>query len=231
MPKISIDAFDGGRFDAYLARPARTPAAGILVIQEIFGVNQVMRDLCDGFAAQGYIALCPDIFWRQEPGIELTDKTEANWQRAFQLYGGLDVDNGIEDLKSALEALRRLDGSTGKAGCVGYCLGGKLAYLMACRSDADASVGYYGVAIESDLGEARMIARPLLLHIAGEDEYVPKEAQAAIHQALDPNPLVTLYDYPGCNHAFARVGGQHWDAEAAAAANQRSADFFKRHLA
>ncbi|HZS83118.1 MAG TPA: dienelactone hydrolase family protein [Stellaceae bacterium] len=230
MAEVTIKAADGGSFSGYAAMPAGGTGAGILVIQEIFGVNKVMRDLVDGFAAQGYVALCPDLFWRQQPGIQLTDKTEAEWARAFELYKGFDEAKGVADLKASLAHLRGLPACTGKVGTVGFCLGGKLAYLMATRSDADCNIGYYGVAIEKALDEAAKITKPLMLHIAEKDEYCPPGAQQQIKAALGRNPRVTIHSYPGMNHAFARVGGQHYDKAAADTANRRSAEFFKAHL-
>jgi len=230
MSELTIRAADGGSFSGYLATPKNGKGPGILVIQEIFGVNQVMRDITDGFAAQGYVALCPDLFWRQEPGIQLTDKTEAEWARAFQLYQGFDEAKGVDDLKASLAHLRGLPACTGKAGSVGYCLGGKLAYLMATRSDADCNVGYYGVGIDKALDEASKLTRPLMLHIAEKDEFCPPEAQAQIKAVLGKNPKVTIHSYPGVGHAFARPGGEHYDKAAAETANQRTAAFFKQHL-
>ncbi|MEJ2027514.1 MAG: dienelactone hydrolase family protein [Limibacillus sp.] len=229
MSKMTVSTPDGS-FDAYVALPAQTPAPGILVIQEIFGVNQVMRDICDGLAAQGYVACCPDIFWRIEPGIDITDKTEAEWARAFELFGAFDVEKGVEDLKASLAALRDHDATNGKAGTVGYCLGGKMAFLMATRSDADCNVSYYGVGLDELLGEAENITKPTLLHIASEDQFVPKEAQEKIKAALSGHPQVTLHLYEGQDHAFAREGGAHYDAEAAKLANERSTACFKQNL-
>lgn len=232
MPKrdVLITAEDGGTFSAYLASPKLGAGPGIVVIQEIFGVNAGMRQICDDYAAQGYFAICPDIFWRQEAGIQLTDKTQAEWKKAFALYQGLDVALGVADLRSTLDYARAIPGATGKAGATGYCLGGKLAYLMACRTDADASVAYYGGGIHELLDEAKKIKHPLMLHLAEEDEYIDKAAQKAIHTALDGHKLVEIYDYPGVNHAFARPNGQHYDRQAAELANSRSAAFFARHL-
>jgi carboxymethylenebutenolidase len=230
VSELTIRAADGGSFSGYLATPKSGKGPGILVIQEIFGVNKVMRDIADGFAAQGYAALCPDLFWRQEPGIQITDKTEAEWARAFQLYQGFDEAKGVDDLKATLAHLRALPACTGKVGAVGYCLGGKLAYLMATRSDAECSVGYYGVGIDKALGEAGKIARPLMLHIAEQDQFCPPEAQQAIKAALGRNPNVTIHSYPGVDHAFARSGGEHYDKAAAESANKRTAEFFKQHL-
>ncbi len=229
MPDITIRIPDGS-FSAYLALPKQTPAPGVLVIQEIFGVNKVMRALSDSFAAKGYVALCPDLFWRQEPGVQLTDKTDAEWQRAFQLMQGFNQTKGVEDLIAALEHLRQRGESTGKAGTVGYCLGGKLAYFMATRSTADCNVSYYGVGIETVLEESAAITKPLLMHVAEKDQFVPPEAQRTIIDTLSKNPRIEMHVYAGSDHAFAREGGAHWDAAAAKLANQRTDAFFAKYL-
>lgn len=229
MPDITVNGRDGD-FSAYLSVPASGAGPGLLVIQEIFGVNRSMREMCDDFAAQGFVALCPDTFWRQEPGIQITDKTEEEWKKAFELFQGFDVDKGVEDLKDSLAALRDLDACNGRAGSVGYCLGGKLAFLMATRSDADCSVGYYGVGLDELLGESDRIDNPLMLHVAEADEYCPPEVQEKLREALAPHPQVTLHFYPGMPHAFARAGGIHYNADAATLANGRTYDFLKQHL-
>ncbi|MDH3231858.1 MAG: dienelactone hydrolase family protein [Alphaproteobacteria bacterium] len=229
MPDITINGRDGD-FSAYLSVPAGGSGPGLLVIQEIFGVNSSMRRMCDDFAAQGLVALCPDIFWRQEPGIQITDKTDEEWQRAFQLFQGFDVDKGVEDLKDTLAALRGLDACSGKAGSVGYCLGGKLAFLMATRSDADCNIGYYGVGLDELVGEAGSISRPMMLHVAEADEYCPRETQENLRAAFADSALVTLHSYPGMPHAFARVDGIHYHAEEAGLANGRTFAFLKQNL-
>jgi carboxymethylenebutenolidase len=228
--EITIRAHDGGSFMAYLARPAAGKGPGVVVIQEIFGVNKVMRGIADGLAEAGYLALCPDLFWRQEPGIQLTDQSDKEWARAFELFQGFDVDNGVRDIASTIAHLRKLPGCSGKVGAVGYCLGGRLAYLAATRTDSDASVGYYGVYIQEHLAEAKSIGKPLMLHVAEEDEFVPKAAQEKIFAGLAGHKLVTIHRYPGMGHAFARVGGKHYDKASAELANKRSLDFFKQHL-
>jgi carboxymethylenebutenolidase len=230
MADVTIRAADGGSFSAYLATPKSGKGPGILVIQEIFGINKVMRDTADAFAANGYVAMCPDLFWRQEPGVQLTDKSEAEWKRAFQLMQGFDQAKGVEDMKATVSALRKHAACTGKVGSVGYCLGGRLAYMMATRSDTDANVGYYAVNLPDILGEAKNIQKPLLLHIAEKDQFVPPEAQAKVKGALNGNKLVTIYSYPGADHAFARIGGQHYDKKSADQANQRTAEFLKKNL-
>jgi carboxymethylenebutenolidase len=230
MPEVTVKAADGGSFSAYLATPSAPNGSGVVAIQEIFGVNKVMRDICDDLAAQGYIALCPDLFWRQEPGIQLNKYDEAEWAKAFKLFGGFDQDKAVDDIKSTLAVLRKAKGFSGKAGAVGYCLGGRMAYLTACRTNIDAAVGYYGVGIDGLLDGAKNIRVPLVLHIAEEDGFVDKQAQARMHAGLDGNPHVTLYDYPGADHAFARKGGDHYDAAAAKLANDRTATFFRTKL-
>jgi carboxymethylenebutenolidase len=230
MATVTITAADGGRFNAYLARPASGSGPGILVIQEIFGVNAVMRQICDDLAAQGYVALCPDLFWRQEPGVDITDKSQAEWDKAFALMNGFNETAGVEDLIASLAALRDLPECSGRAGALGYCLGGRLAFLMATRSDVDCAVSYYGVALDKLLGEASAITRPLMLHIAEKDRFVPPEAQAEIRARMASLPTVTVHTYPGLDHAFARVGGEHYDAAGATLANDRTAAFLQTHL-
>lgn len=230
MPNLTIPAKDGGSFDAYIAIPETTPAGSVIVIQEIFGINQGIREKCDWLASEGFIACAPDLFWRIEPGIELSDQKPEELERAFQLFGEFDIDLGIEDLKATYHTLKGHANSNGKVGCLGYCLGGKLAYLMACRSDVDVSVGYYGVGIEGMLEDAQNIKNPLALHIACKDGFVPPEAQAAIHSKLDSNPLITLHDYKEMDHAFTRVGGDNYDEQAAQLADTRSIDFLRKNL-
>lgn len=219
-----------GEFAAYLARPAAARAPAIVVIQEIFGVNAVMRAIVDDVAAQGFLAICPDLFWRIEPGVDITDQSEAEWKKAFELYNAFDVDAGVKDIAATIARVRDDAGSTGKVGAVGFCLGGLLAFLTATRTDVDAAVGYYGVGIESRLAEADKLADPLMLHIAEEDQFVPKSARAMIVAALRNHPQVQLFTYPGRDHAFARKGGEHYDAADAAKANERTYAFLKKAL-
>jgi carboxymethylenebutenolidase len=223
---ITITAHDGGEFGAFIAYPdGDLPAPAVVVIQEIFGVNDTMRKICDHLSQAGYIAICPDLFWRQEKGVRLDSSKDADWPKAMELFQGFDTGSGIEDLKSAMAHVRADKECTGKAAALGYCLGGKLAYLMAARSDADCCVSYYGVGIEALLDEAVNIRNPLLMHVAEKDKFVPLEAQERILGALNKKKNVHIHVYPGVDHAFARVGGQHYDKEAAQQANYRTADF------
>jgi carboxymethylenebutenolidase len=226
---ISITTSDGS-FSAYLARPAKDKAPAVVVIQEIFGVNAVMREIADGLAAQGYLAICPDLFWRIEPGVDITDKSEAEWKKAFALMNAFDADKGVEDIAAVIKYIRAEPSCTGKVGSVGFCLGGKLAFLTAARTDCDASVSYYGVGIEGLTGEADKITRPLMLHIAEEDQFVPKPAQAIILQNLKNHPQITIHTYAGRDHAFARPGGEHYDEADAKLAGGRTLTFFQANL-
>ena len=219
-----------GAFGAYVARPAAAKAPAIVVIQEIFGVNAVMRGVCDELAKAGYLAVCPDLFWRIEPGIDITDHTEAEWKRAFELYNSFDVEQGVEDIAATIAAVRSDPGCSGKVGSVGYCLGGLLSFLTATRTDADACACFYGVGIEQFVGEAQALATPLMLHIAEEDQFVAKPAQKQIKAALKNHVGVEIFSYPGRDHAFARKGGEHFDAIDAARAEARTLDFFKKTL-
>ena len=228
--QIEIAAKDGGSFMAHLEMPSTTPAGTIIVIQEIFGVNQGLREKCSWLASEGFIAVCPDLFWRLEPGIELTDKTEEEWAKAFDLFNRFDVDLGIEDLRAVMHTFKGHALGNGKVGCLGYCLGGKLAYMMAARSDVDASVSYYGVGLDEMLDEAANIKKPLLMHIAEQDKFVPKEAQEKITTELSDHNQVIMHTYEGLDHAFTRVGGEHYDEAGAKLADGRSIDFLRQSL-
>jgi carboxymethylenebutenolidase len=227
---IKIKSSDGGEFDAYLALPASGYGPGVVVLQEIFGVNRFLRSVADWYAAHGFVALVPDLFWRIQPGIELTDKGD-DWKRAIELYQQIDEAKAVEDAAATLEFLRKHPACSGRAGALGFCMGGNLAYLLSVRHKPDCAVGYYGVSIEKSLDEAKNLNNPLLLHIGGQDKFCPPEAQAQIHAALDANPLVTIHDYSNMDHAFARTGGEHYDAAAAELANLRSLEFLVSHLA
>jgi carboxymethylenebutenolidase len=227
---LKITSFDGGEFDAYVALPASGYGPGIVVLQEIFGVNQYLRDVADWYAAHGFVAVVPDLFWRIQPGIELSDRGD-DWKRAIELYQKIDEAKAVEDAGATLEFLRKHPACSGRAGALGFCMGGNLAYLLSARFKPDCAVSYYGVSIEKSLDEAKNLNNPLLLHIGGLDKFCPPEAQAQIHAALDANPLVTIHDYPGMDHAFARTGGEHYDAAAAEIANLRTLEFLVSHLA
>jgi carboxymethylenebutenolidase len=225
MASLTIQASDGsGSFSAYLVEPNAKPAGVVVLIQEIFGVNQAMRDIAAWVADIGFIALCPDLFWRIEPGIDITDKTEAEWKRAFELFNRFDQAKGIEDLKATVAASRKLPGANGRVGTMGYCLGGRLAFMMAEQSDADVNISYYGVGLDNLLGDIGNVKKPLLIHIADKDEFFPPEGRAKVVEAVKGHKQIAAYVYPDADHAFARVGGTHWHGRSAAMANGRSAE-------
>ncbi|EAQ28518.1 carboxymethylenebutenolidase [Erythrobacter sp. NAP1] len=228
---VSISTLDKSKsFNAYVARPEGTPRAAIVVIQEIFGVNTGIRQKCDKLANEGYLAIAPDLFWRLAPGIELDSDVEPEFQEALGHMNNFDQDAGIKDIQATINHLRQAE-AVPKVGCVGYCLGGRLAFMTAARTDVDASVGYYGVGIDGLLSEKEAIAEPLMLHIPTEDGFVDKETQAAMHEGLDNHPKATLHDYEGLDHGFATEIGKRRDEEAANLADSRTSAFFKAHLA
>jgi len=221
---------DDGSFTAYRADPAGTPRGAIVVIQEIFGINAGIRRQCDLFAEAGYLAIAPDLFWRFAAGVELDPDVKPEFERALRLMGQLDQDAAIGDLEATIRTVRGMLPEDGKVGAVGFCLGGRLAFMVAARTDVDASVGYYGVGIDGLLGEKHGIARPLMLHIPVEDHFVDHDAQARIHAGLDDHPKVTLHDYLGEDHGFAAAFGSRRSEEAATLAEGRTAAFFAEHL-
>lgn len=220
------------QFDAYLARPDNAsqdaPKGGIVVIQEIFGVNEDIKQTANWLAGEGYWALAPDLFWRQERNVSLSDGSEEEWQKAFALMTGYDGDEGIGDIQAAIDYLRAA--GCAKVGTIGFCLGGRMAYLAACRTNGDAHASYYGVGIQDILGEADNITAPTLVHIAAQDEFVPKPAQAAIAGRLADHALVDVHIYDGQNHAFARHNGMHYDAAASQLAHGRTLEMFAKTL-
>jgi len=217
-----------GNFAAYLARPAAASAPAIVVCQEIFGINADMRQTCDELASDGFLAVCPDLFWRLEPGVELSDKTD--WDKAVALYEAFDLNTGVADVMATMKAVRTLRGASGKVGLMGFCLGGLLTFLAMCRHSLDAGVAYHGGKTEQYLVEAPGLTGPLLMHLAEEDEFISKDAQRAIIAALKDKPNVTIHTYPGCSHAFARHGGTHYDAAEAQQATARTLNFFRSNL-
>jgi carboxymethylenebutenolidase len=232
MQEIKLKAADGsGEFSAFVYPPAAGGTAGaVVVIQEIFGVNDALRATCEEMAAMGFIAIAPDLFWRQEKGVNLTDKSEAEWKKAFALMNGFDQDKGIEDLTTTLDAARELPGANGKAGTIGFCLGGRLAVMMATRSDSDVNVSYYGVGLDGLVPEFENIEAPLLIHIAQKDEFASEEIIEKVLDGVEDNAFVDAFVYPEVQHAFARIGGVHYDARAATIANGRTAEILAEIL-
>lgn len=232
MPTIEIATLDHHEhFGAYLALPSGTPRAAIVVIQEIFGVNAGIRRKCDHWASLGYLALAPDLFWRLEPNVELDPDVPEEFKRALGLMQKFDQDQGIADIEATIREARARLPEGGKVGAVGYCLGGRLAFMTSARTDVNAGVGYYGVGLENLLGEQHAIAHPLLLHIAGADHFVTPDKQKLVHDGLDDHPKVTIHDYPGEDHGFAAEQDSRRSADAARLADSRTEAFFAAELA
>jgi carboxymethylenebutenolidase len=225
IPTLSGNA----RIPAYVARPEGKPRGAIIVHQEVFGVDRGIRKKTDDWAAKGYLAVAPDVFWRQQPGVELDADVPEQFEQAIKLMMGHDFDQGIRDMEAVIHWIRREEGVP-KVGFVGFCFGGRVAYAMATRTDIDASAGYYGVSIDQMLNEKHAIANPLMLHVPTADGFVPPEAQRAMHEGLDNHPKVTLYDYEGLDHGFAAEIGARRDEAGAKLADQRTAEFFAKHI-
>ena len=227
--RITIEGPDGA-FSAYIARPNTLPAAAIVVLQEVFGVNADIRKTCDELAEQGFIAVAPDLFWRQEPGVDLSVTSEPDWQHGLRLYQAYDRDAGARDVKDTANVVAKLRECTGRVAVLGFCLGGLMTFLTAARYGVDAAVVYHGGDTEKYLDEVDGLKAPLLMHLAEEDEFISKPAQAQIKAALASKPNATVYSYPDQRHAFARHNGTHYNAEAAALANRRTREFLDQHL-
>jgi carboxymethylenebutenolidase len=231
MQDVTIAAADGGAFSAYLALPQGVAGKrpGLVMMQQIFGVNQEMRGFTDLYAAKGYVAICPDLFWRMEPGVQVDHPVPRElFPHVLDRVNRFDNARAIDDLKSTVAFLRAHPGCNGKIGTIGYCLGGRLAFHMAVHADTEANVGYFGVGIEKHLDEAPRLEKPLLLHMPEQDHQCPPEAQALIKQSLEGKAV--LYSYPGADHAFNRVGAKTYDAAVTALADRRTDEFLQRHL-
>jgi len=219
-----------GAFGAFIVRPKTLPAPAVVVLQELFGVNADIRKHCDNLGEQGFIAVAPDLFWRQEPGIDLGVTSEADWQHGLRLYQAYDRDAGVRDVKDTIDTVSMLPGCTGRVAVLGYCLGALMTFLTAVRYGLDAAVAYHGGDTEKYLGEVDGLHAPLIMHLAEEDEFISKTAQAQIKAALTNKPNVTIFSYAGQNHAFSRHGGAHYNAAAAKLAHARTYEFLNQKL-
>jgi carboxymethylenebutenolidase len=226
---ITLEGRDGW-FAAYVARPKASPASAVVVLHEVFGVNADIRKSCDELAEQDFLAVAPDLFWRQEPGVDLSVTSEPDWQHGLRLYQAYDRDAGARDVKDTVNAVAKLPECTGKVAVMGFCLGGLMTFLTAVRYGLDAAVVYHGGDTEKYLTELKGFDSPLLMHLAEEDEFISKPAQAAIKAALAGRRNTTVYSYQGQHHAFARHNGAHYDVAAATLANGRTNRFLHQQL-
>jgi carboxymethylenebutenolidase len=231
--QVTVKSADGSAFQAYRAVPATGSGPVVVLLQEIFGVNQHIRDLADFYAEEGYVVLAPDLFHQFGPDIELGyDQHE----QAFAYYQKFDVDTAVADITATVALARNLSEARGRDGrpavaALGFCLGGKLAYLAAARSGVDCAVSYYGVGIEQSLDLAPSITCPMVLHFGGRDPYVPTEAVEQIRAAFTGRATgradVAIYVYPDAGHAFNRPG-EHFNKPAAMMAHTRTLALFRR---
>ena len=210
-----------------MALPRKGRGPGVVVLQEIFGVTESLRKVCDWLASRQFTAIVPDLYWRTDAGVELA---ETDFDRARALRAQSDDNQVAADAAAAIDFLRKHKACTGRVGVVGYCWGGMLAYLTAVRHKPDAAVGYYGVGIDKQLGLAGNLSCPLMLHFAEQDQFAPPEAVAQVRKALANDKRATIWEYAGVGHAFARPGGAHFDAKAADLADMRTLSFLVEHL-
>lgn len=226
---IQIKSHDGGTFDAYLAVPAAGLGPAIVILQEIFGVNKSLRNVVDFYAEEGYVAIAPDLFWRFAPHIELSHSPEE-FQKAFDYYQRFDVDTAIKDIAKTMEAVRGLAECNGKVAALGFCLGGKLAYLTAARTAVDCAVSYYGVSIEQSLQEAAKIRCPMVFHFGEADQFVPLSTVVQVRAAFSSRDNIEIYTYPSAAHAFASKDRESFNKPAALMAHSRSIAAFRKAL-
>lgn len=228
---IKLRLQDDHDFSAYLSLPSIRNGSAVIILQEIFGINANIRAVADRYAGEGYVAIAPDLFWRQQPGVELDPASAEDRDRATALMKGLDQQLAIKDCLVAADHARSLIGASGKVGAVGYCLGGKLAYLLAMEQGIAAAVSYYGVAIHAALDLAPKLQSPLMLHIANGDQLCPPQAQSAIKEAMQPfGDRVIILEYPDVGHAFARAGSAAYDKASAVRADEATFSFLAREL-
>ncbi|MDB5784376.1 dienelactone hydrolase family protein [Caballeronia mineralivorans] len=226
---IQVTAYDGGKFAAYLAKPAQGSGPGLVLLQEIFGINGYMKSMADRYAEEGYVVLVPDLFWRMKPGVEL-GYSEADFKEALGYNERLDEENAVNDITATLAAIRALPEQAGKVGTIGYCLGGRLAMLAAARTDVDCAVSYYGVGLDAYTNKIPAIHCPMIFHFAENDALTPPASREKIVAVLKGKPSIETYVYPGCDHAFATPEREHFDKPAAMMAYSRTMAMLRKVL-
>ena len=225
-------AVDGGSFTAHVALPASGSGPGLVVLQEIFGVNGYIRSVCERLAEMGYVALAPDMFWRQEPGFTVEpSEGEEGMQRAFAAVGGFDWGTVGSDVGAALTHLRGLPECSGDAGLIGFCFGGTLTFLGAAALDPTCAVSYYGSGVAGNLDLADQVTCPILFHFGGNDPYLPNEDSQAVADRFADVESATVLIQPDAGHAFDNhLNPMFSDPPAAAAAWTATTAFLAEHL-
>jgi len=226
---IDIQAEDGKSFKGYLSLPPTGSGPGLMIIQEIWGVNAHIRAVADQYASNGYVVLAPDVFWRSEPGVDL-DYNETDTKKAYGLMNSLDNAQATQDLDKAAQALRALPECTGKVGIVGFCMGGRLAYLSAANGSVDAAVAYYGGGIDKFLDQADKVKCPILFHYAEKDAHIPPTAVSAIKAAFANASNASFEVHPDTDHGFNCWGRPSYNQKTAALAHGQSLAFLSKVL-
>jgi len=230
MPDMEVEVH-GESMPAYLATPEDHPrAGGVVLIHEIFGLNKSMRATADRFAEAGFLTICPNLTWRQGNAEELEPGTEQALEEGRRRMVELTDDQMLDDIKAAVLHLREMEECNGRVATVGYCMGGRLAWLMGCRGDTQANVAYYGTRIERHLGECVRLSRPFMMHIGEKDPFIPAETRERIKERLCPVAGMSFHTYPDVGHGFARPGATGAEAQAAELANRRTVDFLNLNL-
>jgi carboxymethylenebutenolidase len=230
MPDVMVDVHDD-TMPAYLAEPQRSRAGGIVLIHEIFGLNKAMRTTADRFAEAGFLTICPNLTWRQGPAPELEAGTDAAMEEGRRRMAELSDDQMLDYVRAAVLHLREMELCNGRVATVGYCMGGRIAFLMACHGDTQANVAYYGTRIDQHLDEAVNITRPFMMHLGENDPHIPQPIQKRLREKLCPVPGIVIHSYPGVGHGFARPGAGEAEAGAAELADRRTVDFLRLYLA
>lgn len=226
---IAVPATGGARFEAYLATPPAGRGPGLVLFQEIFGVNAHIRGVAEQYALDGFVVLAPDVFWRSAPRVELGYEGEDR-QRGIALAKQLEPAALAADSAAAVAALRaRPEVGGGKVGAIGYCMGGRLAFLAAAGAGVDAAVAYYGGGIHDQLDKAAAIGCPVQFHYAGRDDNIPPAAVERVRAAMQ-GKAAELHVYPGALHGFNCWARASYDPASAALAHGRSLQFLATQL-
>jgi carboxymethylenebutenolidase len=227
-----ISADDDHDFTGYLTVPAAGSGAGMVVVQEIFGVTDYIKDVCARLSDLGYVALAPDLYSRVDGESVIDERSENALPRAFASMQQLDVPRAARDAGDALEHLRHVPEVTGsRAGIIGFCLGGGIAYFVAAAAEPDVAVCYYGSAIPGNLDKAPGIHCPILFHFGDADEYITAEQRASVEQAFGGRPHTEFHLHHGPNHAFDNHNAAMFHhPEAAAAAWKQTVAFLEREF-